>query len=221
MLQGLGSAELQLQPSSRCQAVSEGMALFLDWQQAGGSSSSSGSSSSNSRHEEHVDSGSELGEQQGPAAAAATVASAQGSNEAVVSSSSGSISRVQLREAGMEVVAEWQAHDLEAWTAVYDLHQVGWLARVLVVLLPAWPAAAGWVLCRSGASNAGATQPACCHAAGGASRAARQPGAAKLLSQQHARPGPTPCSRTSSTREPTMPPSRAGTRVHLRTRLSL
>ncbi len=34
---------------------------------------------------------------------------------------------MKLRESGMEVVDEWQAHDLEAWAAVYDLHQVSLL----------------------------------------------------------------------------------------------
>jgi hypothetical protein len=101
------------------------MALFLDWQPP----AASASTSSISRRE---DTGEELRGQdlrQGsPSSADApeeeAPASTGGGGEAVVSSSSGSISRVQLREGGMQVVAEWQAHDLEAWTAVYDLHQV-------------------------------------------------------------------------------------------------
>jgi hypothetical protein len=148
MLQYQEDGVYQLQHHSSCQAVSNAMALFLDWQPTSSSSIPCGSSQPTRNIHEDVedplpsstatptgdacdDDADDIAPTSSPTAAPAPAASgsSSGSSEAVISSSGGGISRVKLGEAGMDVVDEWQAHDLEAWAAVYDLHQVGLLLR--------------------------------------------------------------------------------------------
>lgn len=93
------SGRHSLQSVASCAAVSEGMALHVDWRPLGGRA---------------VD---------GDCGSAATSGEdSSSSTSALISGSGGHVSQVVVRPEGAEVAQEWLAHDLEAWMAVHDRH---------------------------------------------------------------------------------------------------
>ncbi|KAF6262815.1 WD40-repeat-containing domain protein [Scenedesmus sp. NREL 46B-D3] len=90
------TAAAVLQEACSCQAVTSGMALALDW------------SWQQQKQQQQQDPQQQQQQQQILGA---------------VSSSAGTISIVQVAEAGLQKVAEWRAHELEAWMAHWDRHQ--------------------------------------------------------------------------------------------------